>query len=372
MQKKPATAKLRTKEAKDKVVAKANAKSKMPRKLPYKGWTPMHGVSQSLLQLFTNDVDRYHKHAVLGLREVNRKEAMEYGTIFHKLIETAANLGKSYTRQKIVTIMSDYLKRTFPSAESFLLARVALTQFHIYREWEKTRERYKYIDQEPVFCEPFELPPLNFNPNPEISIRIPAGVIIPLRGRIDEVIDNGGMWIQENKTKSQINVSFIQDTIHANIQVMFYAICAELKYGRPCKGVIYNVIRKPGQRQRQTESNEDYLQRIHDEVYSNPEYYFYRFKYEFAPGQVEKWKREELLPLLYRVYIWWKSIDANPTNPWQDAKGNLNPFHGRKSFGIYDPMTLGKGLFYDLIVYGRKHGLAIEHELFPELQDEDD
>jgi hypothetical protein len=58
--------------------------------------------------------------------------------------------------------------------------------------------------------------------------------------------------------------------------------------------------------------------------------------------------------------------------PWVDENGNINPFHGRKSFGIYDSMTLGKGDFYDLLVYGRKQGLIHDPQQFPELEDDED
>jgi hypothetical protein len=55
-----------------------------------------------------------------------------------------------------------------------------------------------------------------------------------------------------------------------------------------------------------------------------------------------------------------------------DLNGNVNPFHGRKSFGIYDGMTLGKGDLYDLIVYGKRNNIEVVTEQFPELTDEED
>lgn len=349
---------------------KTKLKKKFPAKKPYKGWNLLkHGVSQSLLQKFTVCRDRYHKATVLGLKSTDRKEAMEYGTIFHKLIEVGAEMGDKYTRIKMVRYMQGYMAKHFNNEQSLLLAKIAIAQYHVYKEWEKDLPRYKYIDQEPVFAEKIKLPPTSFNPCPEISINIPE-VELTLRGRIDEVIElPSGLWIQENKTKSRIDIATISDTIPENIQVMFYATAASLHYGRPIKGIIYNIIRKPGQRQRQKESDELFVERIADEIRKQPNYYFYRLPYEFGPGALEKWKREELLPLLYQVYIWWKSIEKNPTNPWED-EGNINPFHGRKSFGIYDPMSQGKGEFFDLIVHGRTNDLVVDFEMFPELQDD--
>ena len=346
--------------------------TKVPKKPPYAGWDLFkHGVSQSLLQKFQTDVERTHIRIVRGLKETTRKEAMEYGSIFHKIDEYACTLGKKCTERSLSEIMSLYMKKVYPYAESIMLCKIAIMQYFHYLKWEESRPKYNHIEQEPIFDEKYELPPLYFKAE-GIEIRIPSGVTIRLRGRIDGIIENCGMWIKENKTKSQINIIHLQDTIHANIQVMFYALCSELKYGRPCKGVVYNVIRKPGQRQKIKESDANYIERISGEIEKDPEYYFHRLTVEFAPGQVDKWVRQELLPLLYRVYIWWKSIERNPLEPWVDENGNPNPFHGRKSFGIYDPMSMGKGDFYNLIVYGRKQDLIHDPEQFPELQNDDD
>lgn len=346
--------------------------SKLPKKLPYEGWRLEHGVSQSLLQKFIVCKDRFHKKAVLGLKPTDRKEAMEYGTIFHKLIEEGTKMGSKYSRLIMVSIMRDYMQaKKLNSPESLLLCQIAIEQYHKYREWEANKPKYTYIAQEPVFNEPFVLPATNFNPCPEISINIPR-VTIPLRGRIDEVIDiSGDLWLQENKTKSRIDLATLQDTIPENMQVMFYAIAASIKYDRPVKGIIYNVIRKPGQRQRQKESNDAYVSRIGGEILEQPNYYFYRLAYQFPTGAIKKWEREELIPLLYSIYIWWRSIEKNPTNPWVDAEGNINPFHGRRSFGVYDPMSNGKGDYFDLIIHGRSQNLVVDHNMFTELTDEE-
>ena len=348
-------------------------KKKRPSKLPYKGWTPMKdGVTQSLLQKFKVDKDRAHKRIVLGLKETNRKEAMEYGSIFHKLIEIGSLMGTKYSRNKILEAAKLLFEEKLRDQESAMLVKIAIAQYDKYRAWEKTRPQYKVLEAEPVFKEDLKLPAFHFNPNECISLRVPENTIIPLRGRIDEVLEiDGGMWIQENKTKSRIDVLFLQETVPSNLQVMFYALCSELKYKRPCKGVIYNVIRKPGLRQKIKESDSDFIARIGEDIEAQPDHYFMRFKYEFAPGDLQKWFKEELLPLIYEVFFWWKSIESNPLNPW-GTEEVPNPLHGRKSFGIYDGMVDGKGDFYDLIVNNKKTNLVECHEQFPELADEND
>lgn len=337
----------------------------------YKNWDLLkHGVSQSLLQKFISCRDRFHIASCRALKPTDRSEAMEYGSIYHKLIEWGAEMGTKYSHVLMHKKMLKYLQKNYPSPESKLLGDIALAQFAEYKKWEATLPTYKYIAQEPVFAEKFPLPACNFKCE-AFTMHIPATKLI-LRGRIDEVIEHDGeLWLQENKTKGQINIQMLMDTIPENLQVMFYATAAQLKYGRKVAGIIYNVIRKPGQRQRQKEGDKAFVERIQGEIQNDHNYYFKRIQYKFPPGSVEKWQREELIPLLYHVYMWWMSIKSNPTQPWVDENGEINPLHGRRSFGVYEPTVFGKGDFFDLIIHGRKNGLIEDNNMFPELEDDD-
>jgi hypothetical protein len=357
-----------------KLPAKSKLKppSKRPKTLPYNGWRLEHGISQSMIQKFLVDKDRFHIRTVQGLKSTERKEAMEYGSIFHKLIEEGARMGAAFSILKLHKLAREYAQAKKFDPTSDLLMKIALAQYEEYHKWQADLPKYKYIAQEPVFAEEYTLPATSWNPCPEINISIPRTPII-LRGRIDEVIDlNGKLYLQENKTKSRIDVAFIQDTIPENLQVMFYAVAAALKYGRSVHGFIYNIIRKPGIRQRVKEPDTIYIDRIRTEIQKDPNYYFYRFAYTFPPGAVAKWEKQELIPILYQIYLWWRSIEKNPMQPWEDAEGNPNPFHGRKPFGIYDPMVLGKGDYFDLLIYNRKHDLVVDHEMFVELKDDEE
>jgi len=352
---------------------------------PYKGWNLLvHGVTQSMLSRFFIDEERFHIRNVKCLKEVNRKEAMDYGTIFHKLIEINSRLGKRYNKARVSIYMNKWVLSRF-GEEAVLLAKIAIAEFEEYRKWESTLPIHEYVDQEVKFCENFELPPINFSAdNENISVRVPKGIVIPLRGRIDELIMlDGKLWLQENKTKSKIDLDGIIKTIHRNIQVMFYATCIELKYGVPCAGVIYNVIRKPGQIQRTGrrnkagvyvggESDLQYINRIVSEIRKDTGYYFTRLRYEFPNGTLQQWQRRTLIPYLYKIYLWWRSWEKNPINPWEDTQGNINPFHAERPFGIYDPFSNGVGEYFNYLTTGSKIGLEENSELFPELEDEND
>lgn len=351
-------------------------RKRKPVKPPYTGWTIDHGISPSFLSKFITDRSRTHTHYCLGYREQRSREALDYGTIFHKLIEESAKLGTKTTRSKLSTILNTWLRQKFASSTSNFgeivqLGQIALIQFLIYHDYISKLEKYTFLDQELVFSEHVELPSVH---SPEVysvshkgekayQYIIQPGTTIKLKGRIDELLDrNGEMWLQENKTKSRIDPNFIQQTLEHNIQVMFYAVCAELRFNRPCGGIVYNVIRRPGLQQRQKENDLSYYKRIQEAIETDPNYYFYRFVHAFKKDAVENWKRKILLPHLCQVYLWWRSIEADPTNPWLNVHGEPNLYHFEKPFGIYDPMSLGKGDFFDYVTRGIVANLFVEKE----------
>lgn len=358
-------------------------KTKTPSKKDYIGWNLFkHGVTQSLLCKFDNDTERFHIRYAKGLRPVNRKEAMEYGTIFHKLIEIGAKMGNKYNHTKAKLYMSRWAEKKY-AGDNVQLVQIALVQYEHYRRYEKTLPSYRYIDQEIKFDEVFELPPTTLKADGDnIHIRIPPGVKLKLKGRIDELLSiNGDVWIMENKTKSKIDLDSIQNTIHKNIQVMLYALCVELKYGVKCKGIIYNIIRKPqlvqraGREDKKTkkrigaESDRQFLKRISDDIEKHPEHYFIRLEYAFPPNALKIWTKRSLIPMLYRIYLWWRSIEANPLDPWE-VHGEINPLHSERPFGIFDPLSTGVGEYFGLLTTGSTQGLEKVTEVFPELEDE--
>jgi hypothetical protein len=74
--------------------------------------------------------------------------------------------------------------------------------------------------------------------------------------------------------------------------------------------------------------------------------------------------------MIESVVVWWESIKSDPFNPWVDEQGKPNPHHFQTPFGIYDPMTLGVGDYFDYVTSGFKLGLEQIETCFPELQGE--
>jgi hypothetical protein len=285
---------------------------------------------------------------------------MEFGTIIHRLIEEHSRKPRlrqfnsfltSWVRNKYASLSPDDF------SEQFKLAKVALIIFEQYIK-HYADIKHKYFAQEQVFREKYVLP---------------SGRSLIIRGRMDEIIQHpSGLLLQENKTKSRFSWDVVKATLPKNMQTMFYCTAIQAKYRTSPIGVLYNVIRKPGIKQKQKESDQAFLERIKAEVAENPDHYFYRHEYIFSESDLHEWQCRTLNPNLESLCLWWESIKANPTNRWATPSGEVNVHHYERPFGVYEPMTNGKGEFFDLIVNKNPRNLVRVETLFPELEDDEE
>jgi hypothetical protein len=318
------------------------------------------GISYSLLCKFRNCRERFRIATVEGLRPSERKEAMEFGTIFHKALEYTAQ-GKT-TSQVITQLLKFYQSS---SMEPMLVKQACILVPHYNRYY--ANEKHQYVAQEEVFDIPYK--------------STTTGKIIRLRGRRDEMFKRkGALWLQENKTKTNIDENKILATLPFDLQTMLYVYSMTQDYkGQKIGGVLYNVIRRPGQKQRQNESDNEFLQRINDEVAKDVDtslannemsHYFKRYEVELTQSDINNFYHRTLVPMIESVVVWWESIKSNPFNPWVDEQGKPNPHHFQTPFGIFDPMTIGVGDYFDYVTSGSKLGLDQIETCFPELQGE--
>jgi hypothetical protein len=309
------------------------------------------GLSYSLICKFRNCRERFRISTVEGLRSTDRKAAMEFGTIFHKALEFAAH-GK--TSSQIITELFKFYKDTTVDHDLIRQACILVPHYNKYYE----SERKTYVAQEEVFDIPYK--------------SCVTGKIVRLRGRRDEVYQVGKtLWLQENKTKTTIDETKILLTLPHDLQTMLYVYSMTHDYaGRRIGGVLYNVIRRPMLRQGQKESESQFYQRLNEHVSDDPSHYFKRYEVELVPSDIQRFFNETLVPIVENIVVWWESVKRNPFEPWMDEQGNPNPHHYRTPFGIFDPMTIGVGDYFDYVTSGSEIGLERVTTAFPELEGE--
>ena len=382
-----------------------NKKLRQPqpqRKGPVWGGPEKEGITFSLLSRFLTCRERFRILVVEGLKPVERwNHRIGYGNMWHVCEEVLAK-GGDWSGSCAGGPLGDYSKelcRKYPMDQAdiekwYLVCR---TQFPIYaRHW---REHPDVLERTPLLQEQvFDVP-----------YKLPSGRTVRLRGKWDSVdlIGKGkgaGIYLQENKTKGDIEPEQMRRQLTFDLQTMMYLVALEQfrvhtngsdaeKWPafwkwcqQPIRGVRYNVVRRPLSGGRGTikqhaptksrpmgESTEDYYNRLRGiidgsaEDAPGPEYFFMRWKTEISKADVDLFRKRCLDPILEQLCDWWNWVFCpNTKGEYFDSSSGL---HWQHPFGCVN--TIDEYGHTDLDEYirsGSEVGLARTQNLFPELQ----
>lgn len=318
------------------------------------------GITASMLSKFFICRERFRLNAVEGWSDKRLATALEFGSCFHDCHENHAagypisteKLLSQFEKNRIQARNMDHEER----AEIAEICGTVGVLFPRYVEhWREMDQSFEYVAQEEKF---------------EVPYTLPSGRVLKLRGRIDAAYREGDqIWILETKTKGDIDEELLTATLQQDLQTMFYVLAFSLAHQVVPGGVLYNVIRRPGLRRRKEETLPDFLQRIGEDIDRRPEWYFMRWKTELEEGDLDKWIKRSLDPVLEQLCLWWESISHNPFDPWTDAQGQPNLHHYQRPFGVYDGLGRGgRGDYFELLAYRSYRSLRQRDVAFPELE----
>lgn len=355
------------------------------------------GITQSLLGRYIACPERFRLLTINGLKPIDTfSQRLEYGNMWHVCEEAFAG-GKDWVKpltDYCITLCNRYPAQRDQVEHWFNVCKV---QFPVYVEyWSKNQD---VKDRTPIMQEQiFHIP-----------YRLPSGRVVYLRGKWDSVdlIGKGktaGVYLQENKSKGEINEMQLRRQLTFDLQTMMYLIALQEDRAdnakHPILGVRYNVIRrplsggegtiiqkKPTKNNPLGESSEDYYKRVQGiingeglnskgEPYPGPSYFFMRWKVEISKGDIEKFKRECFHPILENVaddYEWWNMCHYEGLDPFnyidrQKIFSTHQHRHFRLCFGCYNVIAEGGSSDLDeMLATGSEIGLQRVENLFPEL-----
>jgi len=360
------------------------------------------GITFSLLSRYLSCKERFRIHTMEGLRaqdQYNRR--IEYGVMWHIAEESLARGSNKSSKIDQWESAKEYVQKLlkkYPLAQEQIVKdyRTLQTQFPVYVDyWRKNKEviNRKPLLQEYAFAIPYELP---------------SKRIVTLRGKFDsvDIILSGkqqSIYLQENKTKGDINEGQIKRQLTFDLQTMIYlTTLREMKQSEKLykitnsvqlpniKGVRYNVVRrpfsggrgnivqhKPTKSNPQGESTEAFFERFkNDYLLDDPGYWFMRWTIDVTPHHIEIFRQQcldHLLENLYDDYEWWSYCWEEDRCVYNEMK-RMKQFpdhrqrHWRHPFGVYN--VLDEGGSHDLDNYletGSEIGLERSETLFPEL-----
>lgn len=354
---------------KDKIKTKKPPQPKGP---AWKG-PEVDGVTQSLLGRFLGCRERFRVLTVEGLQPAPQfNPRLEFGNMWHVCEESLAIItepgGRPYNPAGWCPAISGALK----DYSQALCRQYPMQQEQVIDWYEKTKALFPlYIAHWAEHPDVKDRTPLLAEQVFDVPYRLPSGRTVRLRGKWDSVDlvgkgKNAGVWLQENKTKSSIDAGKIHRQLKFDLQTMLYLTA--LGHGEEIgsmpgslKGVRYNVVRRSAHK-----SVESMLKKLEDDrAAGRIGEWFSRWNVEVTAGDIARFRRECLDPILEHLCDWWWDMTGvgGPVNG--DYRGVT---HWRHPFGVYN--ALDEGGFGDVDEYldtGSTVGLQRVKNLFPEL-----
>lgn len=275
-------------------------------------WTLEHGITQSFIDAFLTCREQCRLRYVEGWRKTTLSKPLLDGNIGHYVLERAyhaAMRGVLTQRpsdawvKKICWKYRNKLleQRPLSGEQTGILDEAVYMHIHTlpyyFRHWEEDFT-FQWTSLEEEFSVPYSLLGL---PN------IKTNIVTRFRGKFDGVFTRKGkLWLLENKFKSIIDQNGITDTLHTDLQCLFYLNALRLSTGICPEGVIYNVIRRPQLRPRNGEKYLDFIARLQADIEDRPDFYFFRVELQMSEEELVHWWDTDLHNIMRQIWSWSK------------------------------------------------------------------
>ena len=334
------------------------------------------GITQSMTGRYLSCVERFRIKYIEGLQPINTfNHHIEYGNMWHICEENfaAKSVWKSSLQDYVLALFKRY---PLNSGEIEKWYNICQVQFELYiKYWEKNRDKRerKELTQEQTFS---------------VSYKLPSERVVNLRGKIDSAFEMGRKtWIQENKTKGNIEELKVERSLKFDMQSMFYIVAFNRMNMGKAAGILYNVIRRPlsggkgsirphkARGNKPAEGMPQFYQRLWGIIKEDPEYFFMRWECEVNKSEVEDFEYRFLNPVLEDMcddYEWWSFCQCERCDPFDYPFRRDNFSHHCKRhhvapFGTYNVLSEGGSSDLDeYLLKGSKVGLE-QTTMFPEL-----
>lgn len=308
------------------------------------------GITQSGLRLFLQCRHQFYLTYAEGWTKREFYSPIFFGSAVHDIL-ASIHSGMSLSRALATfeyNIDEDEKRRTDSEVIDhwLMLVQEISAAYKVFWEADESKE---WIVRENTF---------------QVEYKVPgAEQPIPLRGRWDGGFreKGAGNLLLETKTKGQINEEILRHSLPFDIQTLFYSIAAEEAdiFSGPVNGVLYDVIRRPGQRRKKDEPLEEFLSRVRKDIVDRPAWYFMRWLHTFKPDTLALWRKSFFNKALRQLVDWDRSVKLYGIEE--------SPLH------FINPVALSTGWgpapLFNMVTMDTKFGYVKRSVPFPELED---
>ncbi len=286
-------------------------------------YTVREGITYSLQQSFGDCRERCRLHLHGWRRSGGTKEALEYGSLIHLLLERlgkAIQAGTATSPEDAAPILDTVLAEWRAShVDSGTASADEIQQSELVIA--KARAIW------PAYCAAY---PEDFDPTAWLDVE--GTFDIPwrgyrLRGRRDGIrrddADENTARVFETKTTSQISDDDMMSILEFDAQVLFYIVANQAEFaargtGERIAGATLNVIRNPGERRLKSGSEPlpEYTERVGAKIAKDPAHYFKRYEAIYLPEQITAFA-DRLASKLRAFTLWAKGYEPHY---WNDGR----------------------------------------------------
>lgn len=247
----------------------------------------MFEVTNSSISLFKRCRYQWYLEYVLDLVPIVTPPYFDDGDIFHCSAELFYQGSKhmsimAYIDKRYNELIKNVTFKTNKNIEDIEMRKTIMQGMMTgyYKLRKKDRQRWKVI-----YCEKeFEIPCVDMNGDPFLY-----------RGKRDMKMqdqEDGLFWVVEHKTAGQITTKYVR-RLPMDTQVLTYLWADKMVEPKEqqAAGCLYNVIKKPGIRLRQKETNMEFLKRLTTE-YKDLKKYYHREKIPHKKVRLTKFYKE--------------------------------------------------------------------------------
>ena len=302
-------------------------------------WSPYRdGITFSFIQQFLACRERTRKKYVEGWTSKHFKVPLEFGSIFHVMMEIyfsqKSNMTKAVNAAKKYVAKKEKKLNSQAKNDLYILREMVIVTF---------KEYIKYWNAEPSFSgkkkqyTDTDIRWLSFEEKFKFSYKLPNGKVIYITGMMDgkfvDPLNTKKIRLLENKTKASISDVDIEAILRKDAQTGLYMFALWKTTRSVPSGVLYNVIRrcglKPG-----TASPEHYIDRVGEDIRKRPDHYYKRWNVDITKNDLELFMDRTMNPILMQIVDWWESIKDKPFDPWTTGS-KKNELHFERPFGLY-------------------------------------
>lgn len=263
------------------------------------------GVTFSLLTAFKGCREKA-KNVLEGWTSTRTSMAMTFGNFTHEFLRRTyedVRMGKLKTMPSEEYIfdrlaeLEQLWRREHPRADTEDLEHLELTLLILrammplyFRHWKNDIVAYKWEKLESEFKLP--VTPSRFvNRHGRVMHPAASAGLTYRRGKMDGSYRVGAknrVRLFETKTKSRIDDDTTGNILPFELQVNIYMGALSFLDKEHPTGALYNIIRRPGLRQKKAESLVQFAARIAEDVASRPDWYFIRLQMSVAKQEIEQ------------------------------------------------------------------------------------